>query len=326
MECDPTLSEDVGQRAWPWLRERLLQLVIAVPPSMKVTLPAGVPAPGLLAVTVAVKVTDCLNIDGLAEELADVVVPYFTVCVSLEEVLPLKLASPPYDALIEWEPTASVLVTNVAWPELFSVPVPRVLEPSLKVTVPVGVPAPGLFAATVAVKVTGCPNTDGWTEEVSPVVVPGSVVVVVDADVVVEVIAGGAVVVEVADVVVVVGSRAVVVVDADVVVEVVAGGAVVVEVVDVVVVVGSRVVVVVDADVVVEVVAGGAVVVEVADVVVVVGSRVVVVVDADVVVEVVAGGAVVVEVADVVVVVGSRAVVVVDADVVVAVVCGGAAF
>src|SRR5437660_289042 len=92
---------------------------------------------------------------------------------------------------------------NSAWPEPFRVPVPRVLEPSLKVTVPVGVPAPGLFAATVAVKVTGCPNTDGWTEEVSPVVVPGRVVVVVDADVVVEVVAGGAVAVEVVGVVVV---------------------------------------------------------------------------------------------------------------------------
>ena len=144
--------------------------------------------------------------------------------------------------MIECGPTASVLVVNIAWPEPFSVPVPRVLRPSLKVTVPVGVPAPGLFAATVAVKVTGCPNTDGWTEEVSPVVVPGSVVVVVDADVVVEVVPGGAVVVEVVDVVL--GGRAVVVVDADVVVEVVAGGAVVVEVVDVVVVVGGRVVVV----------------------------------------------------------------------------------
>jgi len=163
--------------------------------------------------------------------------------------------------VIECGPTASVLVVNIAWPEPFSVPVPRVLRPSLKVTVPVGVPAPGLFAATVAVKVTGCPNTDGWTEEVSPVVVPGRVVVVVDADVVVEVVAGRTVVVEVGDVVVVVGGS--------VVVEVVAGGAVVVELVDVVVVVGGSVVV--------EVVAGGAVVVEVVDVVVVVGGRVVVV-------------------------------------------------
>src|SRR6266581_4140082 len=188
MECDPTLSEDVAQLARPWLRVRLLQLVMAVPPSLKVTFPAGVPAPWLLAVTVAVKVTDCLNTEGLAEELADVVVPYFTVCVSLGDVLALKLASPPYDALIEWEPTASVLVTNVAWPEPFRVPVPRVLEPSLKVTVPVGVPAPLVFAFTVAVKVTGCPDTDGLIEETTPVVVPGSVVVVVGAAVVVVVV------------------------------------------------------------------------------------------------------------------------------------------
>jgi len=73
---------------------------------------------------------------------------------------------------------------------------PRVLGPSLKVTVPLGVPAPALFAVTVAVKVTGCPNTDGWTEDVRPVVVPGSVVVVVvDVDVVVEVVVEGTVVV-----------------------------------------------------------------------------------------------------------------------------------
>src|SRR6266516_3616707 len=241
MECDPTLSEDVAQLARPWLRLRLLQLVMAVPPSLKVTFPVGVPEPGLLAVTVAVKVADCPITDGLAEELADVVVPYFTVCVSLEEVLPLKFASPPYDALIEWEPTASVLVTNVAWPEPFRVPVPRVLEPSLKVTVPVGVPAPLVLAFTVAVKVTGCPDTDGLIEETTPVVVPGSVVVVVGAAVVVVVVVvvdvvvvGGAVVV-VVDVVVVGGAVVVVVVGAAVV-DVVVGGAVVVVVVGVAVV------------------------------------------------------------------------------------------
>src|SRR6266550_3923624 len=212
-------------------------------PSLKVTVPVGVPAPGLLAVTVAVKVTDCPNTDGLAEELADVVVPYFTVCVSLEEVLPLKLASPPYDALIEWEPTASVLVTNVAWPEAFRVPVPRVLGPSLKVTVPVGVPAPLVLAFTVAVKVTGCPDTDGLIEEMTPVVVPGSVVVVVGAAVVVVVVVGAAVVV-VGGAVVAVGAAVVVVGGA---VVVVVGAAVVVVVGAAVVVVGAAVVVVVGA-------------------------------------------------------------------------------
>ena len=74
--------------------------------------------------------------------------------------------------MIECEPTASVLVTNVAWPEPSRVPLPRVLEPSLKVTVPVAVPAPGLFAVTVAVKVTACPDTEGLAEELTNVVVP----------------------------------------------------------------------------------------------------------------------------------------------------------
>src|SRR5207244_242642 len=153
MECDPTLSEDVAQLARPWLRVRLLQLVMAVPPSLKVTFPVGVPEPGLLGVTVAVKVTDCPNTDGLAEGLAGVVVlAFFTVWVSVLEVLPLKIALPPYDAVIGCEPTASVLVTNVAWPEAFRVPVPRVVGPSLNVTVPVGMPAPLVFAFTVAVK------------------------------------------------------------------------------------------------------------------------------------------------------------------------------
>src|SRR6266699_1227184 len=107
---------------------------------------------------------------------------------------------------------------NNAWPELFRVPVPRVLGPSLKVTVPVGVPAPGLFVFTVAVKVTACPDTEWRSEEVRPVVVPGSVVVVdvvdvvvvVERRVVVEVVVVGAIVVEVVDVVVVVGDRVVV--------------------------------------------------------------------------------------------------------------------
>ncbi len=107
--------------------------------------------------------------------------------------------------MIGCEPTASVLVTNLAWPEAFRVPVPRVLGPSLKVTVPVGVPAPLVLAFTVAVKVTGCPDTDGLIEEMTPVVVPGSVVVVVGAAVVVVVVVVGAAVVVVGAAVVVVG-------------------------------------------------------------------------------------------------------------------------
>jgi len=53
---------------------------------------------GLFAVTVAVKVTDCPDTEGLAEELTNVVVrarAFFTVWVSGLEVLPLKFALPP---------------------------------------------------------------------------------------------------------------------------------------------------------------------------------------------------------------------------------------
>ena len=56
-------------------------------------------------------------------------------------------------------------VLNVATPEPFSVPVPRVVEPSRNVTVPVGVPEPGALAVTVAVNVTDWPNTEGLAED-----------------------------------------------------------------------------------------------------------------------------------------------------------------
>lgn len=51
----------------------------------------------------------------------------------------------------------------------FRVPVPNVVTPSMKVTVPLGVPAPD--GVTVAVNVTDWPNTDGFREEVTAVVV-----------------------------------------------------------------------------------------------------------------------------------------------------------
>ena len=55
---------------------------------------------------------------------------------------------------MEWLPRLSAEdVVKVAVPAL-NVPVPNVLAPSLNVTVPVGVPAPGAVAATMAVKVT----------------------------------------------------------------------------------------------------------------------------------------------------------------------------
>jgi hypothetical protein len=63
----------------------------------------------------------------------------------------------------------SVDVLKVATPLPSSVPVPIVVAPFLKATLPVGVPAPAPEATTVAVKVTDCPCTDGFVSLVSDV-------------------------------------------------------------------------------------------------------------------------------------------------------------
>ena len=49
-----------------------------------------------------------------------------------------------------------------------NVPVPRLVDPLKKVTVPVGVPD---AVTTVAVKVTLCPTVEGFNEDVMDVVV-----------------------------------------------------------------------------------------------------------------------------------------------------------
>ncbi len=52
-----------------------------------------------------------------------------------------------------------------------NVPLPITVTPSRKLTVPAGLPAPGATTATVAVNVTLCPKTDGFTDEATVVVV-----------------------------------------------------------------------------------------------------------------------------------------------------------
>jgi hypothetical protein len=59
---------------------------------------------------------------------------------------------------------------NVAWPAE-TAPVPSVVVPSRKVTVPDGVPAPGAVTVIVAVNVTLWPKTDGFCDDASVVVV-----------------------------------------------------------------------------------------------------------------------------------------------------------
>jgi hypothetical protein len=68
-------------------------------------------------------------------------------------VLPAKAESPEYTAVIEAPVEIfKVEVEKVAFPALLRVPVPRRADPSLKPTVPVGVPVP--VCETVAVKMT----------------------------------------------------------------------------------------------------------------------------------------------------------------------------
>jgi len=99
-----------------------------------------------------------------------VVEAWLTVWDNDEEVLPVKLLSALYVAVIECPPTASVVVVRAAVLPV-RLTVATVAAPSLNVTVPVGVPAPGATAATVAVKVSDWPKTDGFGPVVRATVV-----------------------------------------------------------------------------------------------------------------------------------------------------------
>jgi hypothetical protein len=123
-------------------------------------------------VTVAVKVTGSPWADGLLFETRVVVVDaLLTVWVIGLDVLLWKLASPPYVAVRVWVPTLNPEMVSDPLP-LVIVDVPSKIVPSKNETVPVGVPPLG--PVTVAVSVTGWPNIEGLTEEVSVVVdVPG---------------------------------------------------------------------------------------------------------------------------------------------------------
>ena len=88
----PTVNDEVVKPAVPPLNVAVPKVVAE---SRNVTVPPGVPAPGALAETVAVKVTDWPNTDGLAL-LATVAVlaSRLTVWVIAAEVLAVKFVSP----------------------------------------------------------------------------------------------------------------------------------------------------------------------------------------------------------------------------------------
>ena len=90
----PTESASVAKVATPPASSVPVPSVVA--PSLNVTVPVGVPVPGGDGATVAVKVTDWPNFEGLAEEVSAVVVSAFgRPPDERAEVLPLKLLSPP---------------------------------------------------------------------------------------------------------------------------------------------------------------------------------------------------------------------------------------
>src|SRR5205809_1415734 len=105
MEWEPAKSDDVVNVAWP---ERRLLVASGVVPSLKVTVPVGVPLPGETALTVAANVTELLTTEGLRDEVTVfVVLALATVWVSVEDVLGLKLAWPLLSAVnVRLLPTA----------------------------------------------------------------------------------------------------------------------------------------------------------------------------------------------------------------------------
>ena len=169
IECEPTVSVFVVNVAMPPESVPVLMVVV---PSLNVTVPVAGPAPGATAATVAVNVTDCPELDGFVPLVSVVVVlAWFTVCEIALEVLAPKLAVPAYEAVRPCEPAVRLETGSVATPDAFRVPVPKVVAPSLNVTVPAfGVVGP-VVCVTVAVNVVLCPNTVGFTELVSVVVV-----------------------------------------------------------------------------------------------------------------------------------------------------------
>src|ERR1700678_2136082 len=94
----------------------------------------------------------------------------FTTCFTWFDELPRLSASPPYVALIGSLPAGRVEVVMLAEPRL-SVPVRNTVVLYLNVTIsPSGTTA--VLELTTAVKVTACPDLDGFGEDESTVVVP----------------------------------------------------------------------------------------------------------------------------------------------------------
>ena len=154
MECAPCMSAEVANVAWPAVT---LPVPSVVTPSLNVTVPVIV----LFAaeVTVAVNVTDAPTVDGFREEETAVVVAAdaapVTVSLTVADVDGRYSWLPAYAAEMLCVPALNDEVVKEACAVASTRPVPMVVLPSRKKTVPVNVPAK--VEETAAVKVTGCP-------------------------------------------------------------------------------------------------------------------------------------------------------------------------
>jgi hypothetical protein len=167
IEFEPTLSAEEVMLTVPF--ESSVPIPSEFIPFRNSTVPVGVPEPGLMAVTVAVKVTVAPEFDGLGTPTTTVFVSAATVAVSCADVLVLKLGSPSYLAVSVLVPMGSDDVVSIAVPFVRGTLWIKVM-PFMKSTLPVGVPIPGLMAVTVAVSTTGLPRVERDGETVRAVV------------------------------------------------------------------------------------------------------------------------------------------------------------
>lgn len=159
MLCAPSLRLVVEIVAVPFALT--VELPTCAVPSMKVTLPVGVPE--VAGATLAVNV----RFPFVELELRDVeVFAFCTTWFIADDVAPLKSAFPLYAAVMPFVPTGKFASASVATP-LLSGELPSVVDPFEKVTVPVSVPA--AVEVTVAVSVTDWLKLDGFAEEINAI-------------------------------------------------------------------------------------------------------------------------------------------------------------
>jgi hypothetical protein len=126
---------------------------MSVVPRVSFTDPVGTPVNW--GVTVIVNVTDPPKFDGFGNELSAVVLAAFVIVWEIAgDVLAAYLVSPLYVTVMDFIPTANVLVESVAVPPL-NVRLPSIKVPALNVAAPVAVPLSEV--TTFAVKVMVCP-------------------------------------------------------------------------------------------------------------------------------------------------------------------------